>query len=272
MIFVNGQELLIDTFPNGESLIKINQFNEVKQHYQIELRFEDNSDLMKLYMLKKHLDNEGKLCRLVMSYMPYSRMDRTKNEFVFTLKYICQFINDLNFYKVTITEPHSDVTEALLDRCNVNWIAKELVHKVLSEIPMFNVLIFFPDYGAYKRYSSLFKDIGFPIAWGNKHRDFSTGKITHMEVMDTNKSFESVIIVDDLCSYGGTFIIAGKALRELGARKIFLCVAHCEKSITKGDIFTTDIIDHVITTNSILQTSDLTEKQKQKVTFYKGDY
>lgn len=271
MIYVNGQELIIDKFPNGESMIKTNQFTEVKQHYQIEVRFEDDSDLMKLYMLKKHLDNEDKLCRLIISYMPYSRMDRTKDEFIFTLKYVCQFINDLNFYKVTITEPHSDVTEALLDRCEVYMIARKLFDWVnVCSSP--NTILFFPDAGALKRYSSLFKDVTLPIAWGNKHRDFSTGKITHMEIMDAPKDFYRVIIVDDLCSYGGTFMMAGKALKELGAKDIYLCVAHCEKSITKGDIFNTDIITQVITTNSIIQPNDLTEEQKKKVTFYKGDY
>lgn len=272
MIFINGQRVIIEKFPNGECLIKTDQFSEAKSHYQVELRFEDNSDLFNLYLIKKHLDHEGKSSRLIISYMPYSRMDRTQNRFVFTLKYICEFINNLNFYSVAITEPHSDVTSALIDRCKVNVILPRLVLKAYEKFNPVDALLF-PDYGACKRYSSLFKDDCRDKMWGNKTRDFSTGKITHMEIMDIpgNKP-KKVIVIDDLCSYGGTFILAGYELKKIGVEHIYLCVAHCEKSITKGDILKTDIIEHVITTNSIIQPEDLTEEEKTKVTFYKGDY
>lgn len=43
-------------------------------------------------------------------------MDRVKNpDEVFTLKYFCEFINDLKFDVVYVNDPHSDVSMALLN-------------------------------------------------------------------------------------------------------------------------------------------------------------
>jgi phosphoribosylpyrophosphate synthetase len=42
--------------------------------------------------------------------------------------------------------------------------------------------------------------------------------------------------MDDLCSYGGTFVRAGHLLKEGGSGNIDLLVAHCEGSVTQGDL------------------------------------
>lgn len=43
-------------------------------------------------------------------------MDRVKNkDEVFTLKYFCEFINSLEFDEVTVVDPHSSVSRALLN-------------------------------------------------------------------------------------------------------------------------------------------------------------
>ena len=60
---------------------------------------------------------------------------------------------------------------------------------------------------------------------------------------------KSVIIRDDICSYGGTFVAAAKELRARGVESITLVVTHCENNILKGEVF--DYIDKVITTDSI---------------------
>ena len=271
MISINQQFINVTTFPNGESLIKTDQFNKSGKYYSIDVSFENNNDLFLLTILKGHFDECGIQCRLNISYMPYSRMDRTDGSVIFTLKYVCRYINNLNFYKVRVIEPHSDVTPALLNNCEVVYITPTIVEKIISSFKPHNPVLFFPDAGALKRYTPLFKGFGsIPMAWGNKHRDFATGKITGLTVMDSEviTPDSTVIIVDDLCSYGGTFIKAGEELRKLGASKIFLAVAHCERAILHGDIFTTDIIDQVITSTSIIQPNDTVEQQFKKLNFY----
>lgn len=110
-------------------------------------------------------------------------------------------------------------------------------------------ITFYPDEGAMKRYSSL---LDFPYAFGIKKRDWETGNILGLEVI--NKEIvkdKNVLIIDDICSKGGTFYHAAKALKELGAHSIYLYVTHCEKTITSGEIYYGNEIEQIFTTNSI---------------------
>jgi ribose-phosphate pyrophosphokinase len=106
MIILNGHEVKSIRFPNGESLINTKDLR-VTMDNTIVMKFQNDADLMTLIFLANHIDELGYSARLIMPYMPYSRMDRTENhKTVFTLKYICKVINDLLFDEVIIYEPH----------------------------------------------------------------------------------------------------------------------------------------------------------------------
>ena len=63
---------------------------------------------------------------------------------------------------------------------------------------------------------------------------------------------KDILIVDDICSYGGTFLhSAWKLKQELGAGNIYLFVSHCEDSILKGELIKGDLIQKIYTTDSI---------------------
>lgn len=253
MIYLNGIKLMVKKFPNGESLINSNNL-KLEELNEIKLKFESDEDITHLIFLKEHLDELNLKSKLVILYMPYSRMDRTEGVTIFTLKYICKLINSLNFENVYIYEPHSDVCVALLDRVKVINMSKVLADKLLKEIedkedsPIYLV---YPDAGAAKRY---IKQIDYnKILTANKKRDFNTGYIKKLDINGSieDKNFRAVI-VDDLCSQGGTFILTASELRKIGAKEIYLVVTHCEDTIFKGDILKTDLIKKVYTTNSIL--------------------
>lgn len=79
-------------------------------------------------------------------------------------------------------------------------------------------------------------------------------------MVNTN-NFKAVLI-DDLCSYGGTFLLTAKKLKDLGAKEIYLLVGHCEDSIFSGSVFTSGLIDKVFTTNTIMSKNGVwTNKQ-----------
>lgn len=269
MIAINGRKLDFQVFPNGETRLDTEQILRVASIYTdstvVTLKYENDSDLLKLMFVKNYLDTTylrlGDI-ELHISYMPYSRMDRSEDGSAFTLKYVADFINNLNFDTVAITEPHSDVTMALIDRSYALYPTITLIEHVIEAIE-FNKetdYLFFPDAGAQKRYGKL---EGFKTAVGYKKRDFATGKITDLQVIGgENIAGAKVLILDDLCSYGGTFILSGKELRKLGAQEVYLFVAHAEESIFKGTIFSKDdeIINKVFTTDTILDIDSLAAK------------
>ena len=61
-----------------------------------------------------------------------------------------------------------------------------------------------------------------------------------------------VLIVDDICSHGGTFFHAAKALKAAGAESVSLYVTNLERTVILGEMANTDgLVDHIYTTKSI---------------------
>lgn len=249
MILVNGDKVSTGKFPNNEVWIDSKTIHAEPFHTnKVTLKFEDDSDLLHLGMIKQYLDTMYLRSHLTIAYMPYSRMDRENENYLFSLKYIAKFINGLCFDKVTIYEPHSDVTPALIDNCIIINQSIILANDVMSR---YNInCVYFPDAGAQKRYShfdNMEQMVGF------KKRDFKTGSIVGLDIIgNVDVAHKNILIIDDLCSKGGSFIPPAKQFKEQKANQVFLVVTHCEDNIFNGDILKTDYIDKVFTTNSIL--------------------
>ena len=264
MLYFKGERIEIKKFPNGEALIYSENLKLRSDDNEIRVNFENDEDITHLIFLKSHLDELRIKCNLILPYMPYSRMDRTEGVMIFTLKHLCKLINNLNFESVTIYEPHSEVSTALLDRVKVVNMSKILAEGLLSELNNGEeeVYLVYPDAGAAKRYV---KEISYEkILTASKERDFKTGYIKKLEINGNvaSKSFKAVI-VDDLCSKGGTFVLTASKLKEMGATEIYLVVTHCENTVFQGELLTGDLITGIYTTNSILS------KDHEKIKVYK---
>ncbi len=250
MIKVNNRVIEQNHFPDGTLLMKCNV--ERGKTNTIIWQYESDAELFTLYSLKKHLDcvAPGWNSALFLPYIPNARQDRVKSkDDIFTLKYFAEIINSLKFEQVYVLDPHSSVSEALID--NVVVVPpNDFIKKTLNNIGTDNLLLFFPDEGAMKRYSSMAEK---EYAFGIKKRDWATGKIEGLDVAGcVDKIKDSrVLIVDDICSRGGTFYHSAKKLKELGAKEIYLYITHCENTILEGEILTSGLIEKVYTTNSI---------------------
>ena len=249
MITINGVLFKAEYFP--DSTLRLN-CEVTKPDVEIGWVFENNEEMVSLYFLVNHLRRVYKVSKLTlnMPYIPNARMDRVKkNNEVFTLKYFCEFINDLKFDSVRVRDAHSNVSLALLNNViseNIQPSIQALVQKLLINE---NDLVFFPDEGSCKRYSDF---INKKCVFGIKKRDWHTGKILGLDVVGDVPNCEfNALIIDDISSYGGTFYHSAMKLRELGANKIWLYVTHCENSILDGDLIKSGLINKIYTTNSI---------------------
>ena len=254
MIELNGKKIEIGNFPDGTLLIKENVAREYDSERSATVRwcFENNEELVALIYIVKHLKAHGVAkIHLDMPYIPNARQDRVKSdEDVFTLKYFSEVINWLGFASVTVLDPHSTVSEALFDNIIIKT-PKDNIAKVISEIGDENLMMFYPDEGAMKRYSALADK---PFAFGIKKRDWATGQIKGLDVSGATEMISGcrILIVDDICSKGGTFYHSAKKLKELGAKEVYLYISHCENSILQGEVLTSGLIERVFTTDSIL--------------------
>lgn len=280
MIKLNNNKVLGDKFPNNEITLDItpDMITDASVPQEITLHYENDSDLIKLHFLTTHLkDKLGNDCRIILKlpYVPYSRSDRPMLNRTFTLKSVCEFINSLGFFKVIVDEPHSDVTQALLKSVVVRNTTIQIAIKALikeynldeNETPA-NVLdfmgennVFFicPDNGAEKRYIQQLLEIRPTFAnirTCSKERELKTGRIKKFMLADAlpEDNVKHAIIIDDLCSKGTTFIMCASALKERYSmlEKVDLVVTHCESNIYNGDIPTTELIQNVYVSNSML--------------------
>lgn len=259
MIKVNDTEIKVGHFPDGTQSI---EFSDDQPYYSInEVEWFYDSDeevftLMCVVDMIRRISKNPRI-KLWIPYLPNARMDRIKKpEQNFSLKVFANFINSLNFDKVVVYNVHSNVSEALID----NIVNIDPIFDVDTVISNYKPdVIYFPDEGACKRYVDLacIKKYGLPVIFGIKKRDFATGKILGLDVVsDIDLKGKKVLIVDDICSAGGTFKFSAMKLKELGASDVALYVSHCEDNIQNGDLLKTDLVSKIYTTDSILHISD----------------
>ena len=251
MIKIDGVQINLGNFPDGTMLVKYEpRIEQFVRGAKIEWKYENDTELLGLIYLVKHLRAFGvDEFYLHMPYIPNARQDRVKTgEDVFTLKYFAEIINSLKFDTVQVLDPHSTVAEALIDRLVVET-PKYYILEVLERIGH-DVTMFYPDEGCMKMRSNL---VTLPYAFGIKRRDWETGKILGLDVADYHDAImgKDILIVDDICSRGGTFLHAAKKLKELGAKDIYLYVSHCENTILDGELLTSGLIKKIYTSDSI---------------------
>lgn len=241
MIKLNGKIINIDRF--GDKTLKIEEplIGWHKEIFDITWAYDGDDEIFTLYALNEFIREycgPKAIVTLDMPYIPNARQDRRVSDRLFTLKYFTKLINSMNFDKVFVTDPHSDVAVALINKVSI--YREPVEYFIPNEI---NYQIMYPDAGAAKKYGCSSAIIG------NKIRN-KNGRIESYQLLNfPEKVPELVVIRDDICSYGGTFVEAAKALRAKGVQKIWLVVSHCEDNILKGEVF--DYIDKVITTDSI---------------------
>lgn len=266
MININEYPAKIDYFPDGSFLIKEN-VSEWAETFKIrsvcfEWYFENNAELLALQFLAWHFQDHGMITRLYMPYIPNARMDRVKNpEDVFTLKYFARIINSIGFEKVTVVDPHSAVSEALINNLKIIDASEYIksVLEVLRHEPGI-LQVVFPDEGAEKRYGEFIPE-EIPVSSGMKIRDWSTGKILGLELHGASVAdADKVLIIDDICSYGGSAYYTAKHIKAMNPEtKVYFYVTHCENSVLEGklgekkvSLLDTGLIEALYTTGDIL--------------------
>lgn len=254
MVLINGKEISFTQFPDGTTSFRYDPDEDCwyVEDTAIVWKYDGDHECILMWYLVNHIRSiagPDAIIQLVMPYLPNARMDRVKKQDeVFTLKWFADFINAMRFEKVVVLDPHSNVAPALVNNIRIVQPTK-YINAAISEIKDDRLLLCYPDEGAAKRYSDL---MGAEYIFGIKHRDWRTGTIERLELTTPEKvDGRNVLIVDDICSRGGTFTHTAKALKEAGANDIFLYVSHCENTIFKGSVLTDGMIRHVFTTDSI---------------------
>lgn len=265
-IFVNNDKITSFTFPGGECQIVVPAYEQklISHQYMITAFINDSDGIMKLLLTTdalRRLDPKANIS-LVLPYIPYARQDRVCNPGeAHSLKVFANLINSQNFTQVIVCDPHSDVSEAVIDRI-VIFNNHCIIDALLSHAKIKDFHLVSPDAGAAKKITSLAKFLAdrrfeFDVVLGGKERDTKTGNITNFSVNVNDLGGKPCVIVDDICDGGGTFIGLAKVLKEANAGPLYLMVTH--GIFSKGVEPLLEVFDYVFTTDTFISKDDLSK-------------
>lgn len=251
MIKLNDNVITPKYFSDGTLDIKIDaEIFRPGEKNTIKWYFDNNEELIVVFFITRNLQNKGMDdIDLYMPYIPNARKDRAQRQKdVFSLKYFSELINSLNFRNVYVLDPHSIVSEALLNNIRV-ITPDENIRKVLEKLDG-DLMMYYPDEGAVKRYSD---KIAKDFVYGMKERDKETRVINSLKIEGDVEDIKGkdILMVDDICGSGKTLCVSAKELLELGANRIYVYVSHCENQVLESELL--DIIEKLYTTNSIFR-------------------
>lgn len=226
----NHRWLYVNVFPGGEVQVRL---PEVYLHDECDVTIEatitNSEDLMAVLMAKDAIDRE--VCKpnviLHLTYLPYARQDRVcAPRESLSVAVVAKMINAMDFYCVIINDPHSDVGPALIDRSIIRTQASLLESSWKHMRKYHDAYLVAPDAGAAKKiYDLALKFNNREIFIANKKRDMATGDVIKTECHGDVEG-KNLLIVDDICDGGRTFIELAKVLREKGANNIGLYVTN----------------------------------------------
>ena len=206
--------------------------------------FERNDELIELLFLADAIKRQGgHICSLKIPYIPFGRQDRAAYPGdCFSLKVFCDLINSIGAFEVIVTDPHSDVTAALLNNIKIIHQA-EVFSKYFK--PQDAALLISPDGGALKKIYKLAERVKSEVIECSKNRNVHTGEIAGVTAHADNLHGKACYIVDDICDGGRTFIEIAKVLKSKNAGKVVLMVTH--GFFTKGLSVFDGLIDEIYT-------------------------
>ena len=284
MLYLNDNKVEFITFPNQEKRLDLPLEFVNNLHENIVLwNYETDASIFELLLFDEVMTKLKHHYKLVIGYMPYSRMDRTNEKnTAFSLKVLTQLLSEQTsaLKEIFVLDPHSPETLAKFKEFGMK--VQEIDYSLADEVMKFanvnldETWIVFPDKGAANRYG-YYKYPNVIIC--EKTRNFATGVIEDVKVETHSKTFitkemnPNLIVIDDLCSYGGTFVKVLEAIEkhpDINFDEAWLIVTHAEKAMEAGKVL--EKYDKVFCTDSIsvpAESKDMTvEKFTEDVTVY----
>lgn len=213
--------------------------------------------LHEVMVVNSALNRNAKDTSLVSPYMIGGRSDRKFHPqgTHYLNDVIGPILTSCSFAPVRVLDPHSGTMELCIAPLAEMPLGD--FHRWVS-LQVRNPVIVSPDAGAeyrcvqYCRVNELNPDDW--IVACKKVRDLSTGRIISTEIEAKDFAGRDVLIVDDICDGGATFIELGKKLRGLNCGRLSLAVSHgiFSKAFAELDV----IFDHIYCTDSYQTIAD----------------
>ena len=218
----------IKKFSDGEIYIEINENIRGNSIFVIQsVSSPANDNLMELLLCIDALKrSSAKNITAVIPYFGYARQDRkVVPRTSISAKLVSNLITKAGADRVVTVDLHAGQIQGFFDIPVDNLFSTPIFARhAKKKIKSKNIICVAPDVGGTERARALGKALNVGLAIVDKRRP-KTGQSQVMNVIGNVKN-KTCIIVDDIIDSGGTIVNAAKALRNRGAKEVYVYITH----------------------------------------------
>ena len=243
----------IRRFADGEIYVEINENIRGNSVFVIQSTATPaNDNLMELLICIDALRRSSvKNITAVIPYFGYARQDRkVVSRTAISAKLVSNLITNSGANRILTVDLHAGQIQGFFDIPVDNLFTTPIFARhIKKNIKKNNLICVAPDVGGVERARSLGRRINAEIAIVDKRRP-APGKSEVMNVVG-NVNNKICIIVDDIIDSGGTIVNAVKALKNKGAKDVYVYITHAVLSGSAVEKINKSSIKKLIVTDTI---------------------
>ena len=243
----------IRKFADGEIYIEINENIRGNSIFLIQsVSSPANDNLMELLLCIDALKrSSAKNITAVIPYFGYARQDRkVAPRTSISAKLVSNLITKAGADRVVTVDLHAGQIQGFFDMPVDNLFTTPLFARFIKKnIKSKNFICVSPDAGAIERTRALATKINADLAIIDKRRP-EPGKSKVMNIIGDVKG-KTCILVDDIIDSGGTIVNAAKALKDRGAKEVYVYITHGVLSGEAVNKIKNSVIKNLVITDTI---------------------
>jgi len=246
----------VTRFADNEIKVKIKESVRGKDVFIVQPTCSpSNENIMELLIIVDALRraSAGRITAVI-PYYGYARQERkTQPREPITAKLVANLLVSAGINRVLTMDLHASQIQGFFDIPVDQLEAVPILSDYIKQKNIDNIVVVSPDVGGTARAREFSGYLSRPIAIIDKYRP-SSDDVEVMHIVGNVKN-KNVIIIDDIIDTAGSIIKGSRALKNAGAKQIFICATHpvfagpamerMQKAFSEG------LIQEIIVTNTI---------------------
>ncbi len=191
----------------------------------------------------------------VVPWLGYSKQDKVfRPGEPLSVKVIAQMLQVVPLTRLITFDLHNPAILGFFEIPVSNLSARQLFSQHIKPIkgsePLGGMVVVAPDAGAVKASTQFALELGVQVAYIDKVRDLTTGRVT-IQGINGDISGKQVLMIDDMIVTGSTLIETSKYLKKVGVKKIVVAATHHLYLPGVDEKLSTSSLDRLIITDTI---------------------
>ena len=109
-MIINNINIKVKRFSSKEMKLIINDYLKLVENNEVTILYKNEESIFELFLICKLYESFNVKVNLILTYLPYQRMDHNNGIEAPTLQYVASIFNSLNLNSLKICEPHCNLT------------------------------------------------------------------------------------------------------------------------------------------------------------------